>query len=542
MALQMPKLFRCPKSGDWTARKVIPRDVKADYERVYGVRSEALFRVRASSQSEAKRLYGDWIAEVESRIHTFRSARTGLGRTLSQKEATALAGEWYRWFVSQHEENPGESIEWLEKFHAFVDEIGTFKPSERWFDPLGGGDYGWTKAPHIRPKIRPIVYEYAEAERFLAAKGIHLQPTALDLFLDTLEGFMVKAFDLLEKRAKGDYTPDTLPAKFPKFELRREAGLQIWGLWEAWISERQPAAQTRDRWRAVFLDLQETFGVRDANSITGDDARRWAGGLITERRSAKTVSEVWLNAAKTVFGWAKDTKRLDRNPFVEVKITIPREIRNRETKAFTTDEAHTILSGTLVEPPARLASHYVAARRWVPWLCAYTGARVGEITQLRGVDVIEREGIWALRLTPEAGTIKTGQARIVPIHEHLIEQGFLSFVKASGKAPLFYNPETRRKASEDDPTKPGQSQARKTANRLSEWVRSLGVDDPELRPNHAWRHTFKQIADRFGISERVSDTITGHAPQTVSRSYGQPTVADMAQALKRFPKYNVSCG
>ena len=73
----------------------------------------------------------------------------------------------------------------------------------------------------------------------------------------------------------------------------------------------------------------------------------------------------------------------------------------------------------------------------------------------------------------------------------------------------------------------------------AEWVREIGVDDAELRPNHAWRHTFKQIADRSGISERVSDAITGHAPLNGARSYGQPTVIDMAEARKRFPQYRL---
>lgn len=43
--------------------------------------------------------------------------------------------------------------------------------------------------------------------------------------------------------------------------------------------------------------------------------------------------------------------------------------------------------------------------------------RVGEITQLRQEDVIQQEGVWAIRLTPEAGTIKTGDVRVVPIHD-----------------------------------------------------------------------------------------------------------------------------
>ena len=63
---------------------------------------------------------------------------------------------------------------------------------------------------------------------------------------------------------------------------------------------------------------------------------------------------------------------------------------------------------------------------------------MGEITQLRGADVREEEGMWAIHITPAAGTVKTRQGRTVPIHEHLIDQGFLKFVTSRGKGSLFY--------------------------------------------------------------------------------------------------------
>ena len=69
--------------------------------------------------------------------------------------------------------------------------------------------------------------------------------------------------------------------------------MSVWSLWEAWIAQKQPKAATVDRWRAVFLGLKATFQGRDANSITDEDAQKWASGLITEERSAQTVSEVW---------------------------------------------------------------------------------------------------------------------------------------------------------------------------------------------------------------------------------------------------------
>jgi hypothetical protein len=39
--------------------------------------------------------------------------------------------------------------------------------------------------------------------------------------------------------------------------------------------------------------------------------------------------------------------------------------------------------------------------------------------------------------------------------------------------------------------------------------------------------------------KKNSDAITAHAPGSVARSYGAPMVGDMAEALKKFPRYNV---
>src|SRR5258708_11150686 len=62
---------------------------------------------------------------------------------------------------------------------------------------------------------------------------------------------------------------------------------------------------------------------------------------------------------------------------------------------------------------------------------------------------------------------------------------------------------------------------------------------PDVKPNHGWRHTFKSRAIRARIDARVRDAIVGHAPRTVADAYEHPTVADMAEALKRFPRYVV---
>ena len=76
-----------------------------------------------------------------------------------------------------------------------------------------------------------------------------------------------------------------------------------------------------------------------ANGITEDAARSWVAGLVSEKRSAETVREVWLAASRSVFSWATRHKHIGKNPFADVKVDVPKRSRRRETKAFRHEEA-----------------------------------------------------------------------------------------------------------------------------------------------------------------------------------------------------------
>src|SRR5262249_48657874 len=244
-------------------------------------------------------------------------------------------------------------------------------------------------------------------------RGIVLTPEASERFLDAVQTEFAPAMNLLISRAQGDYSPDRRPKRFPKLAPTasgQSAALSPFELFEAWVKASERGGSTVNRWRAVFLDLQAHFADRSAGSITEYEARAWKDRLITPTRSARTVADVWLVAARTVFNWAVKERLLQSNPFMALTVERPRKRRLRETEAFTDEEALTILKAALAITDTRRL--FTSACRWVPWICAYTGARAGEITQLRGIDLVERDGIHALRLTPEAGTIKTGLARL----------------------------------------------------------------------------------------------------------------------------------
>jgi integrase len=331
------------------------------------------------------------------------------------------------------------------------------------------------------------------------------------------------------------YSPDNHPQVFRHFEQVVVAAppVKAMELFGAWAKAVQPAEGTVYRWETVFKEADRHFS--DVRNISYDQAKAWMTGLVNEERSANTVATAWRTALKTVFAWGVLEKAVDSNPFPQVRISVPRKNVERETKAFDALEVKTILLAALKCDDTK--SFTERACRWVPWICAYTGARAGEITQLRAGDIQERDGVYFARLTPSAGKMKNRKARTVPLHEHLIMQGFLNFVEKSKGQPLFYQAANPAKAKADG--RPRQSPAERMRSQVGTWVRSLGITDPEVSPNHAWRHTFKAMAARVGIDERYSDAITGHVPPTTGRKYTTPTPEDLSEAMRKFPRYKL---
>ena len=333
---------------------------------------------------------------------------------------------------------------------------------------------------------------------------------------------------LTEELASLSQQPAAAPAR------KAEASVPLLATFEGYADEQQIKPTTRTEWRAVIRRLIAFLGHDDAARVTADDLDRWREALATEPtnrgqlRSPRTIRDAYMAAVSATLRWAVEKRRLPENVASKVRVRVPKKAKLRE-RDFTPDEAQAILSATLALPPARMSAELAFARRWIPWLCAYTGARVNEISQLRKEDVLELDGIAAIRITPEAGTVKANAARVVPLDPHLIEQGFLAAAAAKADGPLFYD-EARGRG--------GIRRAKKVGERLAAWVREgVGIIDPGLQPNHGWRHTFKTRATAAGIPERVADAIQGHAATNVSRGYCSTPLATMAEAIARVPRF-----
>lgn len=507
------------------------------------------FSLRTRDPSTAKVRQASALAHLET---VWMSLRADKPVTLSQRQATALAGELYRGWADGEERE--RTIAVVYTGSGFVRAPVTPEEQEGGFLALAERLAATLKAGEpedLEPALGPLV------DRLLLKRGIAaVDEPSRHLLLRAFALALQDAFERRARNAAGDYSPDPKSERFPEWRSPQPADpptpspsrSTLTGLVELWWSEAKAGgrkASTYESYRNTVKRFTAFLGHDDAARVTADDVLRFKDARLKEMMpNGKTVSAQTVNASdlaglKTVFGWAVVNRKVATNPAHGITVKVGKKQRLR-SKGFTDAEALAILkaASSVVIPPWRPGSksqpaglYQARAERWVPWLCCYTGARVGEMAQLRKQDVRREGELWVLHVTPEAGTVKTDEARDIVLHPHLVAMGFPAFVESCEPGHLFLRPGNGEV----------RGRLRGLKNRLAEFARG-SVSDPNVAPNHAWRHRFKTVGIEAGIAPRVLDAIQGHAPTNVSDSYGDVTLKAKAAAMALMPAVAVEGG
>jgi integrase len=360
----------------------------------------------------------------------------------------------------------------------------------------------------------------------------------------TLEAFwkaMRDAFATRKRNAEGDYSPDRTVDRFPVWQFEKDAvqytpRVSLTGLVESWWEEAEAAHRSVSTYESykntmnafvAFLKHDDAARVTKEDVVNFKDYRLRSTNPRTKKPiSPKTVKDSDLSGLKTIFGWAVANGKLKTNPAEGVTIKLGKQPKLRG-KGFTDEEAKAILKEATNRERGQENTKTFAAKRWVPWLMAYSGARVGELAQLRKQDISKIGNYWVAKITPEAGTVKNKEARDIVLHPHLIELGFIKFVDSSEEGHLFLTPS--EKAGIMGPLKA-------LTNRLAQFVRQI-VKDEKVAPNHGWRHRFKTVGIEVGIEHRILDAIQGQQPRSVSETYGEVSLKAQLSAISKFPYY-----
>lgn len=207
------------------------------------------------------------------------------------------------------------------------------------------------------------------------------------------------------------------------------------------------------------------------------------------------------------------------NPFQGIKLAIDaREVEGREI--FNAADLNAIFSTPIYKNGERPRGGGGEAAFWLPLIALCTGARQGELAQLRIADLKQDKetGLWFFDISTEGGrSIKTASARRkVPVHKALLDIGLLDYRAscqdddAAGDSSLW-------------PDIKSDAQGRR-AGPWSKWfnryLRDVAKVEDRGKVFHSFRHTFKRLARDAGISEELHDALTGHSGGGVGRSYG----------------------
>lgn len=515
MVLQMPSPIKHPKTGVYWLKVRVPSDL------VGLVGTKTISRTLSTKDpAAAKVAFTATLGDLQREWKALRSESV----RLTHKQVVALSGERYKFWAGLWSDDPPSELEALQRMAKDV----------------GARD------------DRLEVWYGRAADALLRAEGIKTDEDSRLRLMREIHRAEMQALEGLIRNAGGDYTPDPAANRFPDWSAVRPQEVvegpvvvdapevtltALFGLWERDHLANGKSPRTVGDFRQKVASLIAFLGHEDALKVTPEAIADWCDHLRHKQGlAAKTVSQKYLAVIKVVLGVAVEKRKLKENPAKENKVRYGRAQRSRP-KGFTDEEAMAILTAALADP-ATLGKRTVENKRaihWGPWICAFTGARITEVMQMRTDDLITEQGVTCLRITPEAGSVKTGKYRIVPIHPQLIEMGLPAMIRALPAGPVFYSLAPIR-GKPADPVERAQSAGAK----VGQWVRDVvGIADPAVQPNHAWRHRFKTVAREANIDVEVRDAIQGHEDGRAASGYGEVTVKAMWAAIQELPRFPV---
>jgi integrase len=208
---------------------------------------------------------------------------------------------------------------------------------------------------------------------------------------------------------------------------------------------------------------------------------------------AAATRQDYTTRVSSLFKYAVIHDHLDSNPAVDLMTEHPRDRERVKKDIFTIEQLKRIFTPGYFEKGKK-------GFEWIPLLMLYHGARPNEMAQLDCEDVYIHDGVWCIDICEESKTpingkrfgdktVKTKEARIIPIHQKLIDLGFIDYLnsrKVTGERKLF---EVFRYINNGKPMLYYQC--------VRSWFEGLLVKaDAKSKTTtpHSFRHTFRTAA------------------------------------------------
>src|SRR3569833_3679520 len=366
--LRMTSLTKRPGSAKWHYRRTIPADDQRiiekspDFQRPRGwYKSHIIVSTKTADSAIAKTRAADIANDVEKQFTALRDGP----KPLTTKQVAVLSGNAYRAYAAL-EDNPGlKQYGWLK-----VAEMNRIAQDGEYGL---GAKLGISRNGAEKRKLSMEARCGGIADATLRHEAIITDAESRWKLIEALARDMTEAAEKLARNADGDYSPDIYANRFPAAgEIRGDAptGKKLTELMDAWYAASGPRGtrgRTANRWKRGMVRFIEWLGHDDI--------------------SPKTINDTDFAALRAVFTWGKKRGWVSTYPAAEAKIEGRGKAKTRDPYFSPNEIAAILTAAAAVTGTPRENPETTAAKRWVPWLCAYSGARVMEAIQLRKEDV-----------------------------------------------------------------------------------------------------------------------------------------------------------
>ncbi|MFD1036487.1 DUF6538 domain-containing protein [Sphingomonas hankookensis] len=562
-------LFKRPNSQNWQLRLMVPKAARAALKKSEFTQSLRTTDKRlAADRSHA--FLADWKAQID-RALTPNVAEQAVGRTVvdtglvndlavavgyenasrNARELIAdkarLGPEAFDSLASKFEQRHRSALRlfhandhsaWTERAKRLIADNGLSLPE--------GSD------------------EFEQLTRSLAAASIDTFAMAKSLMIQGEGAFTPSPFvvDTIEKRAEKAPAGETILVLFERYAAQRLAegrkrtdtvnqDRKVVELFVSFVGADRSLlsikpAEVRE-WRNAMAAIPPGYRRKKENlGLTISEAASKASAAGLNGLNAKTINK-YLSTISPLYDWSKKEGYCASNPCDDLFFDVQKLKKNGSGRRppFSDEQLNIIFGSPLFQgferdrrewqPGNCMANDW---RYWIPLVCLFTGARIGEIAQLFTDDVRKTiSGIDYIAIshsTDRDQMTKSGYSRAMPIHPQLKQLGFLEYVKfrlqslnGNGNARLFPGFEASSR---------GQMGGR-PSRFWRNYLERIGVKDgADGLGSHSFRHG---LTDRLRLAGYLDDEIEvalGHNQTSVTAGYGivrQGTVERVAGMLEK---------
>ncbi|MBE4733283.1 tyrosine-type recombinase/integrase, partial [Vibrio parahaemolyticus] len=264
--------------------------------------------------------------------------------------------------------------------------------------------------------------------------------------------------------------------------------------------------------------------------LSAKAANTYRDHLIEKGLSAKTVKE-YIAANKQFFDYCERIELIEKNVFKAIKAPKSRVAKaSQQRDRWQLKELKKLFSSSEYRKKD-------VQFNWTTKIQLYHGCRPSEVCQLTTSDIQIIEGVPCITISDSEADqrLKTSNAlRIVPLHNQLINEGFLEYVQGRRE-------QKQKQLFDYKPHGGNKDWSFRYRTNLGKLQTAIGMK-PNARPTaYSFRHTFIDELKIANTPEHIVAEIVGHAhPNITFGRYGkQANIQQLNEAVNKFPSVEV---